>query len=216
METCKLCFCYRWIIRCCVWKRRLVLRLSFRMRSEYFSRISDLWSAFPDLTAFIVLSEKPLVVQANFTSTPNASAIASTPNASTVTTRTSRNLSRRALACAKIVRADLDNNGKPSNLRLHNHTFHVIIYSEEQACVTYLLHKIREEMVERDLVFVGSSGLVIYDQARGKLLVSFFVTLFRGVKTFCPLKLTSQGFGSFFFKKTFFATGSRSCYSLLV
>ena len=161
--------------------------------------------AFPDLTAFIVLSEEPRVVQANFASTPNASAITSITNTSTITTRASRNLSRRALACVTIVRADLDNNGKPSNLRLHNHTVHVNIYSEEQACVTYLLHKIREEMVEEDLVLVGASGLVIYDQdgTRGKLLVSFFVTLCRGVKTFCPLKLTSQGFGSFFQKKRF-------------
>ena len=109
-------------------------------------------------------------------------------------------MSRRALVCVKIVRADLDNKGKPSNLRLHNYTLHVNIYSEEQACVTYLLHKIREEMVEEDLVLAGASGLVIYDQdaTRGKLLVSFFVTLCRVVKTFCPLKLTSQGFGPYF------------------
>ena len=158
--------------------------------------------AFPDLTAFIVLSEEPRVVQANFASTPNASAITSTTNTSTIATRASRNLSRRPLACVKIVRADLDNNGKPSNLRLHNHTVHVNIHSEEQACVTNLLHKIREEMVEEDLVLVGASGLVIYDHdgTRGKLLVSFFVTLCRAVKTFYPLKLTSQGFGPFFSK----------------
>ena len=92
--------------------------------------------AFPDLTAFIVLSEEPRVVQANFASTPNASAITSITNKSTITTRASRNLSRRALACVTIVRADLDNNGKPSNLRLHNHTVHVNIYSEEEACIT--------------------------------------------------------------------------------
>ena len=59
--------------------------------------------AFPDLTAFMVLSEEPLVVQANVTSTSNASAIASIPNASKITTRASRNLSRRALACVKII-----------------------------------------------------------------------------------------------------------------
>ena len=117
-------------------------------------------NAFPDLTPFIVLSEEPRVVQANFAITPNASTIASTPNTSTIT-RPSMTLSRRALACVKIVRADLDNNGKPSNLRLHNHTVHVNIYSKEQACVTYLLHKIREKMVEEDLVLVGSSALVI-------------------------------------------------------
>ena len=120
--------------------------------------------AFPDLTAFIVLSEELRDVQANFASTPNASTIASTPNTSTITTRPSRTHTRRALACVKIVRADLDNNGKPSNLRLYNHTVHVNICSEQQACVTYLLHKICEEMVEEDLVLVGSSGSVIYDQ----------------------------------------------------
>ena len=52
--------------------------------------------AFPDLTAFIVLSEETRVVQANFASAPNASAIASTPNTSTITTRVSRNLLKRA------------------------------------------------------------------------------------------------------------------------
>ena len=59
--------------------------------------------------------------------------------------------------------------------------------------VTYLQHKIREEIAEEDLVLVESSGLVIYDQdgTRGKLLVLFFVTLCRGAKTFCPVKLTS-------------------------
>ena len=69
------------------------------------------------------------------------------------------------------------NNGKPSNLRLHNHTVHVNIYREDQACVTYLLHKICEEMVEEDLVLVGSSGLVIYEQdgTRGKLFLSHFL-----------------------------------------
>ena len=75
--------------------------------------------------------------------------------------RASRDLSRFALASVKIVRAGLYNKGKPSNLRLHNHTVHVNVYSEEQACVTYLLHKIRDEMVEEDLVLVGSPRLVI-------------------------------------------------------
>ena len=57
--------------------------------------------AFPDLTAFIVLSEEPRVAQANFASTPNTSAITSTTNISTITTRATRNLSRRALALRK-------------------------------------------------------------------------------------------------------------------
>ena len=93
----------------------------------------------------------------------------------------------------------MDNNGKPLNLRLHNDTVHVNIYSEEQACVTYFLHKIRQEMVEEDLVLAEAFGLVIYDQGgtRGKLLASFCVSLCRVVKTFYPLKLTSHGFGPF-------------------
>ena len=160
--------------------RRLVLQLSFRMRPEYFSWMD----AFSDLTAFIVLSEEPHVVQANIARTLNRSTIASTPNASTITKKPSRNLSRRALAYVKIVRGDLDNNRKPSNLRSHNHTVHVNMYREEQACVTYLLHKIREEMVKEDLVLVGSFGLVIYDQdgTRGKLFLFHFL-------------LTSAGWG---------------------
>ena len=68
-----------------------------------------------DLTAFIVLSEEPRVVQANFASTPNASAMTSTTNTSTITAKASRNLSRRALACVKMVRADL---GKMGSLQI--------------------------------------------------------------------------------------------------
>ena len=54
-------------------------------------------------------------------------------------------------------------------------------------------------MVEEDLVLVEASELVIYDEdgTRGKLLVSFCVTLCRAVKTSYPLKLTSHGFGPF-------------------
>ena len=125
---------------------RLYLKETFGSLIEFLNEdgIFHL-DAFPDLTSFIILSEEPRVVQANFARTPNASAIASTPNTSTITTRASRNLSRRALACVNIVQTDLDNNGKPSNSRLHNHTVHGNTCSEEQACVTYLLHKIREE-----------------------------------------------------------------------
>ena len=85
--------------------------------------------AFLDLTVFIVLSEETRVVQANFANTTNSISIASTPNTSTITIRPSRNLSRRALACVKTVRIDLENNGKLSNLRLHNHAVHVNIYT---------------------------------------------------------------------------------------
>ena len=68
-----------------------------------------------DLTAFIVLSGEPRVVQANFASTPNASAMTSTTNTSTIAAKASRNLSRRALACVKMVRAEL---GKMGSLQI--------------------------------------------------------------------------------------------------
>lgn len=78
------------------------------------------------------------------------------------------------------MRADLDQNGKPTNLQRHNHTVHVNIYSEEQACVTYVIAKIREEMETEDLVIVGPSGLVVYDQegTRGNTFCVFsnFIT----------------------------------------
>ena len=54
-------------------------------------------NAFPNLTAFIVLSEEPYFVQANFASSPNLSTVASTPNTSTITTILLGNLLRRAL-----------------------------------------------------------------------------------------------------------------------
>ena len=80
--------------------------------------------AFPDLTAFIILSKEPCFVQENFASSPNVSTVASTPNTSIITTRPSGNLLRRAFACIKFVPTDWD-------------------YHEEQACATYLLHKIK-------------------------------------------------------------------------
>ena len=75
----------------------LYLKQEFGPSIEFPSEAGVLQlDAFPDLTASIVLSEEPRVVQANFATAPNASAIASTPNTSTITTRASRNLSRRA------------------------------------------------------------------------------------------------------------------------
>ena len=88
----------------------------------------------------------------------NANVASSTPRPN------QRGFARRALASVKVVRADLDPQGKPNNFQLHNHTVHVNIYQEEQACVTYILSKIREEMQMEDLVLVGTSGLVLYDQ----------------------------------------------------
>ena len=78
------------------------------------------------------------------------------------------------------------------------------IYSEEHTCVTHLLPKILKEMVEEDLVLVGSSGFVIYDQdgMRGKLPVSFFVTLCsEGAGDVLSFKANITKFWALFFKK---------------
>ena len=82
------------------------------MRPKYFN-----WMSLPDQSVFIALSKELRAVQGNFASAPNAIAI----------TRPSRNLSRCALVCVKIVRGGLENNDKLSNFRLHNHMVYVNI-----------------------------------------------------------------------------------------
>ena len=63
-------------------------------------------------------------------------------------------------------------------------------------------------MVEEDLVLVGASGLVIYDQdcTRGKLFCPIFCYPLQGGGCFVNIvnkKLTSQGFVPFFQKNIF-------------
>ena len=94
----------------------------------------------------------------------------STPQSSQSTSRSNSNTpilrnQRRVLASVRVVRADIDSStGRPQNMQLHNHTVHISIYSEEQACVPYIESRIREEMLVDDLVIVGPNGLTIYDQ----------------------------------------------------
>ena len=73
--------------------------------------------------------------------------------------------SRKPLTTVKVVRADVGENGKPSNFHFHNLTAHVNLYSEEQAVVPFILEKVNNEMNDvEELILVGANGLTIYDQ----------------------------------------------------
>ena len=80
---------------------------------------------------------------------------------------------RRSLGGVKIVRADIGANGKPENIHVHNHTVHVNLYSESEANVNHILHKVKEEMNDDRLVLVNNNCLEILDQegTRGKYLL---------------------------------------------
>ena len=93
--------------------------------------------------------------------TPNPQ---SAPAATTSTPLSSRGLRRTPLASLKIIRADLNSNGKPSNMSYHNLIAHINIYSEEDACISFIERKVREEMACENLKVVGAGGLVILDQ----------------------------------------------------
>ena len=71
---------------------------------------------------------------------------------------------RIALATLKVARADLNSNGKPTNINYHNLTAHMNLYIEEEACITNIQLKVREEMADNKLVITGANGLVILDQ----------------------------------------------------
>lgn len=105
---------------------------------------------YPDRTIFNTVEDStpPLILSETSAS---SSQIPSTPR-------------RRALAVVKVFRADLGNNGKPCNFHSHNLTVHVNIYNNNQACVTYIMEKVREEMQNETLKLVGTNGLVFYDQ----------------------------------------------------
>ena len=68
------------------------------------------------------------------------------------------------LATLKVIRANLGSNGKPTNMDYHNLTVHINLYVEEEACITNIQLKVREEMADNKLVIVGANGLVIFDQ----------------------------------------------------
>lgn len=75
-----------------------------------------------------------------------------------------RSIVKKVLATVKVIRADVADNGKPSNVLLHNLAAHVNLYTEEEATVGHITHKVREEMGNDNLILVGTNGLTIYDQ----------------------------------------------------
>ena len=93
----------------------------------------------------------------------------STPTPVSSTPTSSRVAWRIPLATIKVVRADLNSNGKPTNMNYHNLTAHINLYIEEEACLKNIQLKVREEMADNKLVIVGANGLIILDQkaARG-------------------------------------------------
>ena len=86
----------------------------------------------------------------------------SAPVSSTPTS--SRVAPRIPLATLKVVRADLNSNGKSTNMNYHNLTAHINLYIEEEVCITNIQLKVRKEMADNKLVIVGANGLVILDQ----------------------------------------------------
>ena len=93
----------------------------------------------------------------------------STPTPFSSIPTSSRVARRIPLATIKVVRADLNSNGKPTNMNYHDLTAHINLYIEEEACLKNIQLKVREEMADNKLVIVGANGLVILDQkaARG-------------------------------------------------
>ena len=49
-------------------------------------------------------------------------------------------------------------------MNYHNLTVHINLYVEEEACITNIQLKVREEMADNKLVITGANGLVILDQ----------------------------------------------------
>lgn len=98
-----------------------------------------------------------------------------TPATFSSTPVSSRGARRIPLAALKVIRADLGLNSKPTNTNFHNLTAHINLYTEEEACVSYVQRKVCEEMADTNLVIVGSTGLVIFDQegTRGQSISNF-------------------------------------------
>ena len=120
---------------------------------------------YPDRTEFEILSNSATF---NFRqpSTPQTSQNVTTSQAA------SRRRLASPLATVKIVKADLGITGRPSNLHKYNISVHINIYNENEACVSYIQERVREEMGDQSLLLVGSNGLMFFDQetTRGKLI----------------------------------------------
>ena len=104
----------------------------------------------------------------NAQSTP--APVSSTPSFSKVARRIS-------LAPLKVVRTDLNSNGKPTNMNYHNLTAHTNLYIEEEACITNIQLKAREEMANNKLFIVRANDLVIHDQEATEVTQNIFINL---------------------------------------
>jgi len=63
------------------------------------------------------------------------------------------------------VRADISREtGKPSNFHKHDKHVHINLYDENDANVSYVLRRTKDEMNEPSLLLVGSNGLTLHDQ----------------------------------------------------
>ena len=64
------------------------------------------------------------------------------------------------LATIKVVKADLEITERPSNLHKYNMSVHINIHNENEACVSHIQERVREEMGDQWLLLVGSNGLM--------------------------------------------------------
>ena len=79
---------------------------------------------------------------------------------------------KQPLVIAGVVRADLDERGRPTNVHRHNTSVHVSIYNQDEASVTFVTDKVRDELDEDEIILVDGKGITIRDQegTRGKEL----------------------------------------------
>ena len=84
------------------------------------------------------------------------------------------------LQLIKVVKADLGVTGKPSNLHKYNMSVQINIYNENEACVSHIRERVREEMGDQSLLLVGSNRLMFLDQeaTKGKLIKVLHSTSF--------------------------------------
>ena len=82
------------------------------------------------------------------------------------------------LATAKVVKVDLGITGRPSNFHKYNMSVHINIYNENEACVSHIQERVREDIGHQSLLLVGSNGLMFFDQeaTRGKLIKLLYST----------------------------------------
>ena len=82
------------------------------------------------------------------------------------------------LATVKVVKADLGVTGRPSNLHKCNMSVLINICNKNEAFVSNIQERVREEIGDQSLLLVGSNGLMFFDQeaTRGKLIKVLYST----------------------------------------